>query len=112
MISNLLQWVRDMLVKSPRFHLRNSEVESKADLVDLLDRFIEDNLQYPLEWDDFVSWQNSNRVVEDARLEIAALENDFCSNSTSDREKALRTLKGIRDHIAASLGRPSKYRSN
>lgn len=76
------------------------------EVVRLIDRFIDDELNYKLEWDDFVSWENENPGVEKIRAEVAALEGEFFSADKNVRDEALRKLLSIRNHVAAIVGAP------
>lgn len=70
----VIGWIRRFLRLSPRVHLREHNVKTLTDVVDLLDRFLNDQLRYPLELDDFVSWKNNNASVEQFRERVAATE--------------------------------------
>jgi hypothetical protein len=106
-IRRLLFTLRKCLRDSARFHVRDHEIESLAELIDLLDRFLDDDLSYPLEWDDFISWKNPNPSVERVRDRIADLERQFVGTD-QERTDALAKVREMRDQIALSLGRSKR----
>ena len=74
MLRALRRWFRT----SSRVHLRQNEVTNPADLVALIDRFMDNKLLYKLEWDDFDimgAFQCSHRVASrsDRRNGVAFL---------------------------------------
>lgn len=71
MIGKFLKSIQRMLVQSGRVHLRQNPTESTRDLVALIDRFLDGPMQHDLEWDDFISSENTNAHVEE-RAEIAS----------------------------------------
>ncbi|HEY5237661.1 MAG TPA: hypothetical protein VIJ62_04710 [Rhizomicrobium sp.] len=73
-------------------------------LVGLLDRFLEGKMNYELEWDDFISWKNSNPNIELIRERIAETEPLFFSKKTSDRKNAFDLLVEERNRAAAIIG--------
>jgi hypothetical protein len=96
--------IKKILRNSSRVHLRDTEVSSLSQVLEVIDRFIDGNPRRPLEWDDFVSWDNSNSGVEKVRQRIAALEGEFFSKSADERWEAHVKLVGIRNEIAALTG--------
>ncbi len=100
LMKTLRQWLR----QSSRIHLRENGVGSQVDLVRLIDRFIDDKLTYPLEWDDFISWEHSDPYIEAMRDRIASLEPLFFSKSPNDRNEAVRQLIAERNLMAGRLG--------
>ena len=96
----LNRWLRN----SSRFHAREEQVSTGRDLVLLIDKFLDDNLAYPLEWDDFVSWKSRDAGIETVRLRIEGLEPLFLSPSIDDRAKATQRLVDIRNDLATSHG--------
>lgn len=99
MIKKLLRW----LTNSSHVHARQHEISNFSDLIDLLDRFVSGDLKYPLEWDDFVSWENSNWHIEELRQQVASLEPLFFSKVQKDREQAVEKLLEVRDRAKAKL---------
>ena len=99
-VGRLRRWLR----QSPRIHVRESQVPDLKNVVALIDRFIDGRLNYPLEWDDFVSWSHSNPNIEKLRNSIAELEHLFLSKNPSQRKKALESLLALRNGAAAMVG--------
>jgi len=100
--------IRDLLRFSAHAHLRERRVANMADLVALIDRFLDDNLSYELEWDDFISWTNRNPNVEAIRDRIAATEPLFFSKHPEDRKRAIDMLVEERNAAAALIGTPPR----
>ena len=94
--------INSIFRKSKRIHLSHSRVENLREMIYLIDRFLDDALEYELEWDDFVSWKNENQSVEEFRDKIADLERLFFSNDPSDRIQAKNEIVNYRN-TAASL---------
>jgi len=88
MLKKLRQWLR----QSRHVHIRERSVNTLSDMVELIDRFIDGRVRYPLEWDDFVSWNNENQAIEVYRDRIATLEPLFFSKDPVDRSKAIADL--------------------
>jgi hypothetical protein len=112
--SQQLNWINvffDRLKRSKHLHVRGTEVDSPVKAIDLVDRFIDDKLRYPLEWDDFISWKNSNRSVEHLREQLAALEPLFFSKDKTLRHQAVVAMIQLRNHYAKLLGIPSRDES-
>ena len=93
-----------MFVQSHRVHLRQNPAESTRDLVDLIDRFLDGPMRYDLEWDDFISWQNSNAHVEEIRNRIGQFEPLLFSKDKSDRSLYRQKLIEERNRLARLLG--------
>lgn len=98
----LLSWLR----KSEHVHIRVHGVNNWADLVDLIDRFLDDRVRYPLEWDDFISWKHENVHIEEMRLRIEQNEPLLFSETLSDREKYISMLIEERNRVATTIGLP------
>lgn len=96
---SLLGKVLTFLRSSRRIHLRQSEVSTLEEIVALIGRFLEDRLIYPMEWDDFVSWKNSNPDIEKWRQDISDLEPLFVSQDHDQRNEGESRLINIRDDI-------------
>lgn len=96
-----------MLRQSTRVHMRE-DVGSMRNAIAVIDRFYDSKLTYPLEWDDFISWQSRLPGVERMRLEIAVLEKAFFSPNMADRLSASRQLIEIRNRYAMLCGLPSR----
>jgi hypothetical protein len=88
--------------------MRKDCISSLSDLVDLIDRALDGKLEYDLEWDDFVSWENANPNIERYRNRIADLELLFFSPAKVDQDKATSRLIDERNHAAAFCGLPRR----
>ena len=104
MFKRLMRWLRT----SPHVHLWQESPETMGQLLDLLDRFLDDRLNYELEWDDFISWKNRNPNIELIRGRIAKLEPLFFSRLPSDRARAIELLLTERNRAAAIIGQPPR----
>lgn len=104
MIGRFLESIRNVFVQSHRVHLRQNPAESTRDLVDLIDRFLDGPMRYDLEWDDFISWQNSNAHVEEIRNRIGQFEPLLFSKDKSDRSLYRQKLIEERNRLARLLG--------
>lgn len=98
------QWLRN----SERLHAREQPVGSLTELVGLIDRFLDGTLQYPLEWDDFVSWRCEDAGIEAFRDRIANLEPLFFSSVDDERRMGVAQLLEERNRAAAFVGRPHR----
>jgi hypothetical protein len=98
-----MKWLTTFLRKSPHVHIR-SGVASVADAIAVIDRFVDGNPSYPLEWDDFISWESSIAGVERLRNEIADMEAMFFSTDKGARLQAHRKLIEIRNYYAGFNG--------
>jgi len=99
----LINWLRNVLKRASRVHLR-SDVATVPDAIRVIDRFLDGTPAYELEWDDFISWENSSAGVERLRTEIAALEPMFFSTESGIKLKACDELVAIRNRYAALVG--------
>jgi len=84
--------------------VRVGKVHTIRQAIDLVDRFIDNKMEYPLEWDDFISWSNPNATVEQLRDQIANLEPLFLSKDIKNRQVALQRLIGLRNESASLVG--------
>jgi hypothetical protein len=98
------QGIYQIFRRSKRVHVRESNVHSLRQAIELIDRFIDNKLAYPLEWDDFISWSNANPSVEQMRNLIANLEPLFFSKEKEKRESALGRLIDCRNEYASRVG--------
>jgi hypothetical protein len=98
-----MRWLKNLLKHSSRVHLR-SEVTTVGGAISVIDRFIDGNPAYELEWDGFISWENSSPGVERLRNEIAVMEPMFFSAEKDIRMQACRDLVAIRNRYAALVG--------
>lgn len=98
-----VKWLEQFFRRSSRVHVR-SELASVTDAIGVIDRFIDGKPTYPLEWDDFVSWESSLAGVERLRQEVAELEPMFFAADESSRLQAHRRLVEIRNRYASLNG--------
>jgi hypothetical protein len=104
----MFERIRRWLLNSERVHIRENRVVELPHLVAILDRFLDDNQDYPLEWDDFISWKNSTPEVEVFRERIAGLEKAFLTGISQERDEAIREAVYIRNLVAAQCGIPAR----
>ena len=95
------EWLKQKLRMSARFHIAES-VTSLPQAIDLIDRFLDSQHRYPLEWDDFISWESPHPMVEKMRTEIGEFEPLLFGGKPSDYA---REVRAIRDRYAATIGR-------
>jgi hypothetical protein len=100
----LASWLRN----SSHFHLKQEDIASLPQLVGLLDRFLDDELQFPLEWDDFISWGNKAPAIEAFRVRIAATEPLFFSEARDDRHRGVEIVVNERNQAAKLAGIPAR----
>ena len=96
----LRRWLR----YSKHVHIRQGSVASTAELVHLVDRFLDRKLLYPLEWDDFISWEHADPEVEYARRRLAQTEPLFFSKKKGDLREGMAVVLRERNRLAASAG--------
>jgi hypothetical protein len=100
MFKTIRRWLRN----SSRIHLREQPVSDLRSCVALLDRFLDDRLRYPLEWDDFISWNHDSPSIESIRLIVADTEPMFFSKDPSQRRRARAMVITERNRVAAIVG--------
>jgi len=88
--------------------VREKEVSSLRDFVGLVDRFVDGNLEYPLEWDDFISWENSNPGIETIRKRVADLEPLFFDGNVVHKADGISALVTERNQAAALAAMPAR----
>lgn len=103
MFKNLIHKLREKLNTSTLVHARKKNVGNLNDLVDLIDRFINGNVRYELEWDDFISWKHENAYVESVRSKFELNESLLFSKSSLDRKKYISILLEERNKLASVL---------
>jgi hypothetical protein len=103
-VEKMRKWFR----MSPHIHVRQHGVDSVGDLVDLIDRFIDDRMNYDLEWDDFISWKHDNHFIENVRQTIGAQEQLLFSKDKADRAEYVKELVHVRNRAAALIGLPPR----
>jgi hypothetical protein len=99
-LRKLAHWLRH----SRHVHIRESGVHSLPDLVNLVDRFLDDELRYGWEWDDFVSWDNSSPAIEAIRERIAQAEPLFFSKDPAQIARGVEILLEERNRAASLIG--------
>jgi hypothetical protein len=102
-VLNLKRWLFKHLRSSARIHLR-SAVGSLKEAIDVVDRFIDGHLNYPMEWDDFISWEHPIRSVENMRRQVANMERQLLAKAMPTRREAVLEIIRIRDHHAGLIG--------
>lgn len=100
---SFMKRLANFLKQSPRVHIHRS-VTSIADAIGVIDRFIDGNPNYPLEWDDFISWESSIAGVEHLRNEIKSMEPMFFSEDKRARLQVHRRLIEIRNYYGGFNG--------
>ena len=95
----MFRWVKKIFIKSSALHIRGREIESINDLIDLIDRFLDGNLSYQLEWDDFISWKSSKDEVEAIRIEIESWEHLLFSDTKEDIDLYNYNIGVLRDKL-------------
>ena len=85
-------------------HIRQHGVNSISDLFDLIDRFIDGRMSYDLEWDDFISWEHDNHLIEDVRNAIGVHEPLLFSQNLEHRREYVRKLVEERNRAAVFIG--------
>ena len=88
--------------------MRQCGPSNLAAMVELIDRFIDGPMKYPLEWDDFTSCESQIPAVERFRDRIAELEPLLFSKSLGDRRVFVSKLVVIRNEAAAIVGLPGR----
>lgn len=101
-------WLRRIWERFPRvhFHVHREVATTPGDLIDLIDRFIDNQVRYPFEWDDFISWEQDNPNVEAARQAIGKYEGWLFSKNQSKIDAYAYRAAEERNRLAAILGRP------
>ncbi len=100
--------MKRFLEQSSHIHIRQDVAATPGDLVDLIDRFIDGQPRYPLEWDDFISWTQRNPNVEAARQAIGQYEWMLFSDSLAKRNVYCCRVIEERNRLAATIGRPAR----
>lgn len=108
-LSLIIERVRSWLRKSPRIHVKQDVASTPTELISLIDRFMENELRYGLEWDDFISWEQDNWLAEEARNAIGEFEPFLFSQELSDREIYIAAVVRQRNKIAAIIGAPQRW---
>lgn len=96
--------IKRLFVRSSQLHLREAPARSTRELVALVDRFLDDRLSYPLEWDDFISWRSDVPAVEKFRTSLSEKEHWLFSDNEQERAKYVEFVTRERNRLAAQLG--------
>ena len=97
------------LRNSRRVHARQSDFATPCDALAVIDRFLAGAApEYPLEWDDFISWKNKNPFIERIRCRIAETEPMFFSKEPAQMLRATEIVLLARNDLAAICGAPAK----
>ena len=108
MFRKLTRWLQ----RSPHVHIRGSGVNSVSDLIDIVDRFLDGETRYALEWDDFVSWDSSVPAIETFRRTIAQSEPMLFSKDPVQIARGVSILIEQRNKAAALIGKPLRPSSS
>jgi hypothetical protein len=108
MIQGLLAFITSLFRRSSHVHVRPRNIQTLHQLIDLIDRFVDDEVRYPLEWDDFISWRNANPNIEEIRNRVGLFEPLLFSNSKQDRDEYVLRLVEERNIAAALVGLPAR----
>lgn len=106
LLQDLNRRLTTWLQRSERVHVRARGVSSLGDVVDLIDRFLDDRVRYPLEWDDFITWKHGSIHIEKVRRLIEQHEPLLFSKTSSDRKKYVAMLIEERNRVAKVIGSP------
>ena len=101
-------WLKRIFEQSPRVHIRQEVAATPGDLIDLIDRFMDGRTRYPLEWDDFISWEQTNPNVEAVRREIGMHERWLFSEDRAKINAYGFRVVEQRNRLAAIIGRPQR----
>jgi hypothetical protein len=101
-------WLKRIFEQSPRVHIRQDVGATPGDLIDLIDRFMDGSTRYPLEWDDFISWEQTNPNVEAVRREIGAHEGWLFSKDRAKINAYGFRVVEQRNRLAAMIGRTQR----
>jgi hypothetical protein len=105
---NVVNWLRAALTRSSIIHARQQPAQNAEELVELIDRFLDDKLRYDMEWDDFISWKSDSHQVESLRNEIGNFEGLLFSNAPEDRLAYCERLIEIRNRTASFFSKPPR----
>ena len=96
------------LKDSKHIHLKQNNLTTLPELINLIDRFLFAELNYPLEWDDFISWKQENIHIEKVRENICKYESYLFSKNKIDRDIYGRIVLEERNRLAIMAGLPLK----
>lgn len=103
---SILRKIRSFFTQSTMAHVHQCPASSTVELVFLMDRFLDGDMRYPLEWDDFISWESDNPHVEQVRNRLGELEPLLFSKNKQQIEEYGRKVAQERDALASLIGIP------
>jgi hypothetical protein len=106
---SLKSWLLTFFKSSTHIHLRQKNLVTLDELVHLIDRFLFAELNYPLEWDDFISWKQDNIHIEKVRENIGKYESLLFSKNKIDHDRYGRIVLEERNRVAKIAGLPLKH---
>lgn len=104
----LLDNLKRFFVQSSVVHLHQNAAVSPGALVGLMDRFLDGKCDYPLEWDDFISWEQANPTFEAIRNRIGELEPHLFSRNPDKMLLYYSRVADERNRLAAVTGVPGR----
>lgn len=104
MLKKLIEILRDKLINGSVIHLHQEVAGSPRELIDLMDRFLDDKFVYPLEWDDFISWENDNVSIENIRQQLGVHENLLFSKNKKKIDAYKHIVCIERNKLAGIIG--------
>jgi hypothetical protein len=104
----LLKKLRHYFIQNSVVHLHQDVAANPGALVGLMDRFLDGTSNYPLEWDDFISWEQENLTVEAIRDRIGELEPHLFSKKPEKMRLYYGRVLEERNRLAATRGVPCR----
>jgi hypothetical protein len=101
-----MKYLSNWLRFSKHVHSRQGQISGLHDFVDLIDRVLDSNPRYELEWDDFISWSHTSPNIESIRERIAENEALFFSSDIRKRQQGIDLLLDERNRAAAIISVP------
>lgn len=103
MLTAAFNWLRNKLRYSAHIHFRQQVTDLRA-LVGVMDRFVDGAALYELEWDDFISWANTNPNLEQIRNTLGAYESMLFSRDRDQQLAYRKKVVELRNSAAAKVG--------
>jgi hypothetical protein len=100
--------LRTIAPRPVTFHVRRPAPRTTDELIALMDRFVDDQPDDPMEWDDFISWGDGNQHVQETRTAMGEFEKLLFSSDPQDRAAYAVEVVRARNRLAALLGRPTR----
>ena len=101
-----LNKIKNFLVNGQTIHLWQDNASSPGELIGLMDRFLDGNYIYPMEWDDFISWENDNANFEQIRQRIGMHEALLFSGEVGGMKQYKAYVLDERNRLAGIVGIP------